>query len=218
MLRVTLSLLVFLLACTFQPPASLIVYRAVPVRLPDGGLLTRTLTITGSRSVLGVERRPEGIVVRVGTAPRGDYDDLRTALVAALHLRGDATRSGLDVETFQINARLGEETIDLVRDPSEPLERDVKRAVEALAAIWDATPPAADPVAAVEPYLASENARVRGAAAVVLTQVFGADWSTPSRRAAAEAALRAHLEVEEDRAIVHGIRDVIDQNEKADAD
>ncbi len=202
--------LLFPAACSLEPPPDLVVYNAVPQALPDGESLTRSLIITGAREVLAVLRSPDGVVVRIGKAG-GAYEDLRTALALARHLPKDTAAWELGVETFQISAALGSATVELTRDPTQRVERDVLQAVEALEAIWDATVPVEDAVAATTPFFANKDVRIRGWVAVCLLRVRGDEKATPELRAAAEKALRAHLKVEEDRAVIHGIRDVIDQ-------
>ncbi|MEN8148521.1 MAG: hypothetical protein ABFS86_01790 [Planctomycetota bacterium] len=208
--RAILAVLVLFCACSPEPPDDLVVYNAVPDVLSGGEMRTRSLIITGAGRVLALSRGPDGVVVRTGSAGAA-FEELRKALSRARHLPKDTAALELGVRTYQVRAVLGGVTIELTRDPRQRVERDVESVVESLEAIWKATEPAADVVATVQPFFADRNPRVRGWVAVCLLKVRGDEDAPPELRAAAEKALRDHLEVEEERDIVHGIRDVIDQ-------
>jgi len=218
MLRATLALTLIVSACSIPPPTGLIVYDAVPEHLPGGEIRTRSLMITGAKRVLGIVRSPEGVEVRAGVAPGSDYEDLRTALAAARHLRGDTAPADIETPTFQISVRLGDERVRFVRDPGRHVEKDISSAVTALESIWNVVAPTDDPVGTVGAFLSHDDPFVRGWAAVALLKLRGAEKSPAAVKSAAEAALRAHIAVEKDRSIVNGIRDVIDQKETVEAD
>jgi hypothetical protein len=211
MLRASLSILIFLTACSVGPSTDIVIYVPV-IELSDDGVRTRELLVTGTLSVLAVESTFDGSVgVRVGTVGKADWEALRSHLAGARHLRRDTARKRIDTPTFQIIARLGDEDIGLTREPGTGIEKDVAAAKDRLEAIWAATPEPTDPVAGVEQFLGSIQPRIRGFAARVLLKLWNKESVAPEVKAAAERALRAHLTVEEDRDIRHGIRDVIDQ-------
>lgn len=213
MLRASLAILLLTVACSVGPSTDVVFYTPA-IEFDDSGVRTRELLATGTLQALGVESKFDGSVgVRVGTVSGEDWEALRSRLAGARHLRGDTTRAGSGAPTFQIRARLGEDDIRLIREPGTPIEKDVIAAQERLEAIWAATPEAADPVAALEPFLKSIQPRIRGLAVRTLLKLWNREKVDPETKAAAERALRAHLEVEEDRKIRHGIRDVIDQPE-----
>lgn len=213
MLRASLAILLLTVACSVGPSTDTVFYKPV-IEFDDTGVRTRELLVTGNLEVLGVESKFDGSVgVRHGTVKREDWETLRSRLAGARHLRGDTTRKGSLSPTFQIDARLGDDDISLMREPGTPIEKDVTAARERLEAIWAATPEAADPVAAAEPFLSSIQPDIRGLAARTLLKLWNRELVDPATKAAAERALRSHLEVEEDRKIRHAIRDVIDQPE-----
>ncbi len=200
--RTLLLLPLLLFACSSGNPNDIVFYKA-PIVVVDGRSHTRTLLVTGAGAALGVEQDAAGgIWIREGTVEPDDTKPLLADLWSTRHIREKAVGADPSSGVYQISARVNHQELSFRRYVDEPVAKKVASAVSRLDRIWEALPQPEDQVGAIEKFLPSKIARIRGYAVNALLSAWRSPVLSEEDRNSAQSALSSHELVETNHQIL----------------